>query len=212
MKLSTFFFIISMSISFHKSAGDDSKLSEDLQKDLEEISLTKRRAKLAACMSIIRNSLAEGNSDIKSTLESSNFDRSKSFDKIVLSMVNNCDEHIKPADIEYVLSPDNVLTPLVSKAELKSLIKFNKDILSVDLSEREQQIQKEMNEALFTLDTDLTTQDDEVGFIGVKLSQLGHWNWFFVGLGVLLAVTVVFGGLYIVLKKKPQKKKDRKTK
>lgn len=185
----------------------------NLNKDLDEINTTKRRSKLAACMSIIRNSLASGNVEIKSALSKISEDKSKAFDRIVLSITKNCVNSIKQQEIDKVLNPDNILTP---SDEMKHLLKFDPKLIegNVEPDAMEIELTKDINEALVSFDSDVASQDEEVGFAGVKLSQLGYWNYLFVVLAFLIFFIVVLGGLYSLMRKekKNAKKANKKYK
>jgi hypothetical protein len=73
-----------------------------LKKDLEEMNQIKYNSKLSACMALARNSLAEENQTIKQVIASSNFDKSKTYDKIVAMMLSNCLGKITDAQMEAV--------------------------------------------------------------------------------------------------------------
>mgnify|MGYP001101355202 CR=1 FL=1 len=62
----------------------------------------KHNSKLSACMGLVRNTLAEGNDLIKNTLSESNFDKSRSFDKIVAMMLTGCMSKITYNQMESV--------------------------------------------------------------------------------------------------------------
>ena len=63
----------------------------------------KYNSKLSACMGVVRNSLAEGNELIKITLSESNFDKNRSFDKIVAMMLGGCMNKITDKQMESVI-------------------------------------------------------------------------------------------------------------
>lgn len=186
----------------------------ELNNDLQEIYQIKRRSKLVACMSILRNSLNDGNSNFKEALDNSSFDKSKSFDKLVVSILKNCEKSIKDPEMEGALTPENILNPLKSDSNLLKLINFDKNLLStgVTLSEEESEILKDINESSQSIDTDVTIQDEEIGFMGFKLSQVGRMSYVFVTIAVLLTVVIIFGGLYAVMCKKKEGKKEKKKK
>lgn len=186
----------------------------DLNNDLQEINLIKRRSKLVACMSILRNSLNDGNSNFKEALDNSSYDRSKSFDKLVVSILKNCEKNIKDPEMENALTPDNILNPLKSDSTLLKLINFEKNLLSsgIALSDEESDILKEINDSSQSIDTDVTIQDEEIGFMGLKLSQVGKMSYIFVSIAVVLTIVIIFGGLYAVMCKKKESKKEKKKK
>ena len=212
--LTSVFFIFFLNLNFYKSDDIDASTAE-LNKDLEEISMIKRRSKLVACMSLVRNSLSEGNEEVKSALAKSSYDKSKSFDKILVTILNNCEKNIKDSEMEKTLTPENILTPISSNANLAKLIKFDKNILSqkegITFSEEESNILKEINDSSQTIDTDVTMQDEEIGLMGFKLSKMGNSGYLFIIIALVLVFVVIFGGLYqLKCKKKEGKVKLKK--
>lgn len=181
----------------------------EYQKDVDEMVLIKKRGKIAACMSALRNFLAEGNEEFRETLNKSNFDKTKSYEKLVLNILNNCVSNISDSEIEQLLSPDNILH---FNSQYLSLLKIDKNILTgkeLVLTEQENFILNEINESSQTLDTDLSMQEDEIGIGGVKISQFGKYQYIFVIIAISLTFIIVVGGLYLLVKKPPKKVKKR---
>lgn len=69
---------------------------------MEEMNQIKHNSKLSACMALVRNNLSEENQAVKQTIASGKFDKSKTFDKIVAMMINNCLIKITDAQMESV--------------------------------------------------------------------------------------------------------------
>lgn len=216
MKVNSILVLIIFCLSYSSvntaSSNEEIKSSGDLKKDYDEILHIKRRSKLVACLSLVRNSLAEGNAAVKEVIDNSNFDRSRSFDKIILIMVSYCEKKITDAEMEQALVPENILTPISS-----NLVKFDKNILknlnSVSFSDEELAILKEMNESSQAIDTDLTLQEEEIGLMGLKLSQLGKSTYIFISIILAIVLLIIFGGLYLLTcKKKEVKDKKKKNK
>ena len=208
-------FMLNLNLTY-TSSEDTNSTQAELKKDLEEIVTIKKRSKLVACMSIVRNSLAEGNSLIKDALDSSSFDRSKSFDKIVLTMLSNCEKSIKDPEMENALNPENILSPVSGENDLSRLIKFDKNLLSntdsISFNKNESNILKEINDSSQSMDSDVTLQDEEIGFMGLKLSQMGKSGYLFIILALVLVGVIIFGGLYALkCKKKDGKVKKKKN-
>jgi len=53
-------------------------------------------------MVLIRNNIVHGNIDIGPTIKNSKHDKAKTFDKILASMIDYCDNNIKDSDMNYV--------------------------------------------------------------------------------------------------------------
>jgi len=185
--------------------------NNDFKNDLDEISRVKKRSKIVACLSIIRNSLADGNQEVKAAIDNSKFDRSKSFDKIVVIMLNNCENKISDSEMEKILMPENILT--MTPISL-NLIKFDKDLLTtgITFNEVELELLKEINEASQLISNDSTVQDEEIGFMGFKLSQLGNSQYIFVFFLIGLIFVIIFGGFYMLKCKKKDVKKNKSKK
>lgn len=185
--------------------------NNDFKNDLDEISRVKKRSKIVACLSIIRNSLADGNQEVKAAIDNSKFDRSKSFDKIVVTMLNNCENKISDSEMEKILMPENILT--MTPISL-NLIKFDKDLLTtgITFNEVELELLKEINEASQLISNDSTVQDEEIGFMGFKLSQLGNSQYIFVFFLIGLIFVIIFGGFYMLKCKKKDVKKNKSKK
>ena len=54
-------------------------------------------------MVLIRNNIVHGQIDIGQTIKTSKHDRSKSFDKILASMIDHCDNIINDNEVNYVI-------------------------------------------------------------------------------------------------------------
>ena len=207
--LLSIFFILFVNLSFLK-ADENS----DLKNDLEEIQLIKRRSKLVACLSLLRNSLTEGNVEIKNILDSTHYDRSKSFDKILANILSNCEQKIKDNEMEKILTPENILINVSADEKLANLLKFDKNILKagVELTDEEQDVLKEIGESSQIIDTDMAIQDEEIGLMGLKLSKLGNSGYLFIVFAIVLVIVIIFGGLYQLKCKKKTDMKDKKKK
>lgn len=54
-------------------------------------------------MAILRNSLANGNNEIKESIKSSVYDKAKTFDKIVATMLSHCEQNINKEQTDNVI-------------------------------------------------------------------------------------------------------------
>jgi hypothetical protein len=54
-------------------------------------------------MAIVSNNLNEGNNNVREAINNSKFDKSKSYDKLLAAMLNNCVDNIKDNDIDNVI-------------------------------------------------------------------------------------------------------------
>lgn len=99
-------------------------------------------------MAIVRNSLVQGNNEVKDTIKSSKSDHSLTFDKIVAMMYETCLSKISDKQVSSLLHPDSLL---VYKEELSELIEFNKNIFLIlgpepVLSEHQNEIMNLIND------------------------------------------------------------------
>ena len=62
----------------------------------------KDRSKLLSCLSVIRNSLANSNKEVSQLLQSTSFEKSKVYDKIVVLMITSCKSKLKDSEIDNV--------------------------------------------------------------------------------------------------------------
>ena len=65
-----------------------------------------------------------------------------------------------------------------------------------------------INEISANSEYDNAIPDDDIGFAGIKLNQLGYITYVFFAIGIIISFTIIFGGMYMLKKdKKPPKKK-----
>jgi hypothetical protein len=188
---------------------------EELKIDKQEILKTIKKSKIVACMSVVRNSLAEENKNVKIALDDSKFDRSKSLDKLIIAMIANCEKSITEQDMQQLLNPENILSPVSVNENYSHLIKFDKNILrdleKIEYTVEEIYVLKEIDEAMEVEETDFAFQEEEVGNLGSKFSEFGKFYNIFIVIAVIMSVTILLAGLYVILcKKKIIKQKKNK--
>lgn len=75
-------------------------------------------------------------------------------------------------------------------------------------TKEEENLLNKINEISVNSEYDNAIPDDDIGFAGVKLNQLGITTYIFLVIGIVISFTIIFGGLYMLKKdKKPPKKK-----
>ncbi len=77
---------------------DDPDFKEDIKR-YEGLNL---KYKKFSCLAILRNSLEKGNEKIRKTIKTSLLDKADTFDKILISIVNNCIGKINQKQIDKV--------------------------------------------------------------------------------------------------------------
>ena len=189
---------------------------EEFKIHKQEILKTNEKSKIVACMSLVRNSLAEENKNVKIALDNSKFHRSKSFDKLIIAMITNCEKSITEQEMEQLLNPENILSPVSVNENYSQLIKFDKNILrdleKIEYTVEEIYVQKEIDEAMKVEETDFAFQVEEVGILGSKFSEFGKFYNFFIVIAVIMSVIILLAGLYVILcKKKIIKQKKNKN-
>ncbi len=218
--LSTFFSILLalLTLNIISTTTTENKANPDpeLKKDFDEILNIKKRSKILTCLAIVRNSLSEDNKDVHDAMKATKHDKSRSYDKILLTMLKNCEDKLSDADMEKILMPENVLTPFKYDKKLENVIKFDKNVLDVDsleFSEGEKDILKELNDATQSDDLENVINEEDIGLFGVKVNQLGITQYIVVFIALVMVFVIVFGGIYMLkCKNKAVKKKNKKKK
>jgi len=68
-----------------------------------------------------------------------------------------------------------------------------------------------INEISVNSEYDNVIPEDDIGFAGIKLNQLGITTYIFLFIGVIISFVIIFGGFYMLKKeKKPLKDKKKK--
>lgn len=81
------------------------------------------------------------------------------------------------------------------------------------LTAEEENFLNKINEIAQTSEYDNATPEDDIGFVGMKLNQLGATTYIFLIIGIILSCVIIFGGFYMLKKdKKPSKDKKKKDK
>ena len=92
--------------------------------DLDLLDEVRNKTRLVSCMVLIRNNIVQGNIDIGPIIKSSKHDKSKTFDKILASMIEHCDKNINENDVNYVCCYLNINTTLTSSYNYIKLYKI----------------------------------------------------------------------------------------
>lgn len=79
------------------------------------------------------------------------------------------------------------------------------------MSEEEDKLFKKIDEISINSEYDNAIPEDDIGFAGIKLNQLGVTTYIFLFIGIVISAVIIFGGFYMLKKdKKPIKEKKRK--
>ncbi len=68
-----------------------------------------------------------------------------------------------------------------------------------------------INEISVSSEYDNVIPEDDIGFAGIKLNQLGITTYVFLFIGMIISFVIIFGGFYM-LKKEKKLVKDKKKK
>lgn len=186
--------------------------SNQTKEYLSKISNAAEHSKIAACLSIIRNSLSAEPKNEKFTKAISNtrLDKGKYYDKVIASMLFHCVKAIKKEEMEISISSKNILTPIKS---LNHLIDIDySSITSVEMTKEEISLFNEISNAGTAQDNINLNPEDEVGFLWYKLEQVGNLSYYFALTGIALFVIIVCGGMYMIHRNQAEKEKNRKMK
>ncbi len=81
----------------------------------------------------------------------------------------------------------------------------------LSLTSEEEKMMNRINEISANSEYDNTIPEDDIGFAGVKLNQLGITTYIFLVIGLIISFVIIFGGFYMLKKnKKPVKEKKKK--
>lgn len=79
------------------------------------------------------------------------------------------------------------------------------------LSKEEETLLNKINDISVNSEYDNAVPEDDIGFAGVKLNQLGITTYIFLIFGLIISFIIIFGGFYMLKKdKKPAKDKKKK--
>lgn len=109
-------------------------------------SKAENQTKIMSCLSIIHNSISEGNEDLSRELLKKQEDPSKYYDKYILAMLNKCVNTITKEHINMILSPEKIYGK--STIEDRNLIKISPCIVSEhNMTSDEQELYDSIKEA-----------------------------------------------------------------
>jgi hypothetical protein len=69
-----------------------------------------------------------------------------------------------------------------------------------------------INEISVNTEYDNAIPDDDIGFAGIKLNQLGMTTYVFLVIGIIISSIIIFGGFYMLKKNKKPPKISKKKK
>jgi hypothetical protein len=86
-----------------------------------------------------------------------------------------------------------------------------KGIGDYQLTEKENKLLKDINEASNIIDKEVTNEE-EIGLLGFRLSEMGKYSYIFIFTALALTLIIVFGGLFMLLSNKNKDKNKQKKK
>lgn len=75
-----------------------------MRQEMDRLNRIKTNYKHFSCLAVIRNSLAQGNSKVKEVLSKTVHDKSNAFDKILILMLNGCENKISAQETNEVIN------------------------------------------------------------------------------------------------------------
>ncbi len=216
-----FFIII---VSFSSMSCDDTiavtkkenmpnlNIDEKLQEDINEVKALKKRTRLAACLSVIRNNLNQQNKSVEKLIANSKYDGSSTYDFILYNLVSKCIKNINEAHIEKILNPENTFK--VIKEVDKELFILDENLLEngLEYSQELKNIRYEIEENIYKPESEqIFNPEEEIGLFGFKLNKPGTLQYIFLLIGILLSLGVILGGFYLLKKDEKVKKKKKKS-
>lgn len=181
------------------------EIDDNIKQDIIEINYLKKKTKLTACITVVRNSLNEGNDDMTYLMKqsnSANVNKSNFYNYLVSLMILNCTKELKDNHLESILNPENILNYL---KEYDSLLSINtnllennlkkssslEDFMKINIDDKNLNISEE---GLLEIDKILndSVNDDEVNEELIKIEQDN------IGLGIKLGKSTIYSQLILV--------------
>ena len=107
-----------------------------------------------------------------------------------------------------------VITKAFNKIN-SQLIEFDSEYFKsseLKFTKEEEDLLNKINEISLNSEYDNAIPDDDIGFAGVKLNQLGITTYIFLVIGIIISFIIIFGGLYMLKKDKKPPKLNKKKK
>lgn len=120
---------------------------KDLQNEISVLNIAQLKSRTAACLGLVRNAFAKGDERIHNALKEAKTDLSKTYDKIVILMLENCEKNIKQDQAIKFLTTQNILS---TDESYMSLLNFSTDLFKnadqeIIFKEEDKLILKELN-------------------------------------------------------------------
>lgn len=187
----------------------------DLQvaNNLQEIENLNFKVKTTACIVMVRNSLESGNDSFAIKIKNSKQDKSNSYNYLVTAMIDQCASRISEAQINKILSPENIQTNHKEFHSLFSLEQIPSDFNSLVYSDSMKKIEvilQESNNA--EMNENKLVDEEEIGLFGLKLGASGSFQNIGLLIGVFLTFILIAYGLTVLQKRHRQREEGNKKK
>lgn len=207
------FFVLTILFTYSSSVTVDDKI----KKDVEEIKHMKKKTKLTACTSLLRNSLDIGNKDVSDLISKSRFDASNTYEFIVTRILSNCVKQIKDDSIDKILDPENILKHLPEYDNILTIDEEARNIITkgsnLDLNEDMIEVNNLIKESSnFESTENKILEDEDFGILGVKLGESGHFGNIMLILGFILIFIAITIGLSKLQKNQREREEGKRKK
>ena len=203
-------FYFSNTLAEENAAGSVANIDEKTVKEINEIKKLKRKTKLTACVSIVKNNLDQDNDKVKKLLVSTS-DKSATYDFILIKLIANCMSVITDDQIDKILDPDNIFKVLPEEEKL--LFNLNFTVSNLVYSPEMDEILNDLKEAISSEQTEnIVNVEEEIGLFGIKLNQPGYLQYSFLLIGIILFLVIVCGGFWYLFSSSKNKKDKKKKK
>lgn len=131
-------------------SDSESRLKGEYLKQYQEHKTYIFQTKLASCLNLISTSLQgnEGNKYLHEAIKKTKLNRDKFYEKYTIALITQCINNVNEAQLEYLLTPENVEEYDMNNQTLLNLIKLDYEITTLSLTEEENEVKKVIDEII----------------------------------------------------------------
>jgi hypothetical protein len=162
---------------------------------MDEVDALKNRTTIAACMLILRANLEKGNQQITQALKETKHDKTKTYDKIIAMILDNCYTTINEYDVSNVLKPENFM---VWSDSYEPYVQFNKNVFQIigpepKLTSSEKFIKDDIEKVVKKPGIEPQIQEEKLDFFTQKL---GKYKYLSYGMIAGFSISIFLGIIY----------------
>lgn len=201
--------ILAICFSFFCCSEIDSQVAANIQ----EIEALNFKVKATACIVLVRNSLESGNEAFALKIKNSKHDKSNSYNYVVTAIVDKCVSQISDAQINKILTPENVQVNLKEYHNLFGIDQIPGDLNNLVYTESMKKIDLIIEESNNTeMNENKLIDEEEIGLFGLKLGASGSFQNIGLLIGVFVTFILIAYGLTVLQNKHKQREEGNKKK